>query len=154
MTTTEIALLDPKTGEQLTLDHPTEDLARYLDSVRSLEWELRTQKRLVTEELLARMDKSASWTMHLPGMKVTGQSPAPEESWNGAELREALLRLADEGVITAEAVDAAVETVVSYKPRKAGISALRKLGGPVAEVVDSLRRLDQRDRRVSVTVTP
>lgn len=149
-----VQFADPLTAEVLTLDSESGDLARFLTNVRELESVLREHKRMVTRELLTRMDRSASWTMRVEGgLKITGQSPAPAESWDGAELRTALLELVDAGVLAVEAVDAAVETVVSYRPRKAGITALRKLGGDAAAVVERLCVVSEPERRVSVSRT-
>lgn len=146
-------IVSPATGEVLALDAPTEDLAGWLVDVRDWEAQARDAKRVVTAEILSRLDRGASWTAHFPdaGIKISGDSPAPVEEWDGAELRTFLLDLVDEGVITVEAVDAAVQTVVTYKPRKAGINALRKLGGRAQEVVDALCRTVERDRRITVT---
>lgn len=146
-----VQFANPVTGEVLTLAAETGDLGRYLADLREFESVLREHKRIVSRELLARMDRAASWTFHAGALKLTGQSPAPVREWDGAELRDALLGLVDEGLITVEAVDAAVETVVSFRPRAAGISALRKLGGRVVEVVDSLCRESERERRISVS---
>lgn len=152
---TEIAattqVVNPATGEALTLASPTEDLARCLADIRDFEAQVRDVKRSLTGELLARLDKDASWTLHLPGMKLRGDSPEPQEDWDGAGLRDALLLLVDNGDLAIEAVDAAVETTVTYKPRKAGINKLRKLGGQVAETVEAFRQVRERDRRVSVS---
>lgn len=150
--------VNPTTGEALTLASPDEDLARYLADVRDLEWQLRDTKRHVSKELLRRMDLAASngakgaWTVHAPGgLKITGASPAPVETWNELELREELLRLVDEGLLGAAAVDAAVEPVVTYKVHKSGIRTLRALGGRVAETVNRLCREEEKERRVTVT---
>lgn len=146
-----VQFANPLTGEVLCLTSPSLELGRYLADIREFESVIREHKRMVSRELLARMDKSASWTMRLEGVTITGQSPAPAEEWDGAELREALLALVDDGLLTIEAVDAAVETVVTFKARKAGISALRKLGGEVAGVVNRLCRSEERERRVTVS---
>jgi hypothetical protein len=149
--TRPIEVWNPTTGELLDLTAPTDDLGRFLADVRELEELMRESKRFVSQELLARMDKQAKWTFHSSGLKLSGDSPAPVEEWNGAELRTALLELVDAGVIAIEAVDAAVETVVSYHPKKAGINQLRKLGGAVAETIDGLARQTERTRRVTVS---
>lgn len=143
-------LMNPATGEVVALDGPTEDLGQFLADLREHESMWREAKKLVTRELVARMDKSASWTLHVNGLKLSTQSPAPSEEFNGPELREALLDLVDEGVVTIEAVDAAVETVVTYKPRKAGINALRKLGGRVVDAINAHRTETEKDRYISV----
>jgi hypothetical protein len=87
------------------------------------------------------------------GLKITGQSPAPVEEWDGLELRTALLDLHARDHIELAAVYAAVEAVTTWKVRKAGITALRKLGGEVAETVDRLCQRSERERRVSVSRT-
>jgi hypothetical protein len=144
-------LVNPATGEALSLESPSPDLGRYLADIREFESILRESKRIVSRELLSRFDREASWTHRFDDLKIVGQSPAPSEEWDGAELRQALLEHVDAGRLSIEAVDAAVETIVSYKPRKAGITALRKLGGPIAETVNRLARTAERERRVSVT---
>lgn len=146
----ELQVLNPVNGEVLTLDAKSDQLGAYLADVREFEFLMRESKRAVTQELLARMDKNASWTMSLPGWKLSSRSSAKEEAWDGAELRTALLDLVDEDVISIEAVDAAVETVVTYKPRKVGINNLRKLGGRVAAVVNGLCVEREPDRSVKV----
>lgn len=146
-----VQFANPLSGEVLTLASPSDDLGRYLADLREFESVLREHKKMVTRELLGRMDKQASWTQHFAGLKLTGQSPQPGEEWDGAELREALLKLVDEGKLSIEAVDAAVETVVSYNVKKAGVNKLRKVGGVVASTVDGLVRPVERERRVSVS---
>jgi hypothetical protein len=144
-------LVNPATGEPLSLDSPSPELGRYLADLREFESVLREFKRLVSRELLSRMDREASWTLRADELKIVGQSPAPSEEWDGAELRQALLEHVDAGRLSVEAVDAAVETIISYKTRKAGITALRKLGGPIAETVNGLARTAERERRVTVS---
>lgn len=149
LVTTE-QVVHPITGELLAPDSPPETLAGFLAQVREYELELRAAKKLVTRWVLDVMDRRASWTLRAEGFTLTGQSPAPAESFDELALREDLLRLVDEDVLSVEAVDAAVETVVTFKVRRAGLSALRKLGGRVAETVDLHARLDEPTRYVSV----
>ena len=147
-----LRLVSPATGEVLDLDAPTGDLGRLLSDIRDAEFQLREMKRAASREILARMDKQAAWTLRTEGVTLTGQSPKPAEEWDGPELREALLAFVDRGLLSIEAVDNAVNTVVTYKPRKAGIQALRKLGGEVEEAIDSLAHYDERDRYVKVSL--
>lgn len=141
---------NPITGEVLSLASPDDDLARWLSDMREYRSQLTEIERAVKQEFLARMDRQAAWTIHAGGVKVSGTSPASVEDWDGAELRTALLALVDEGVVDISAVDAAVETVVEYCPRKRGIAQLRKLGGRVAAAVDGLARVSEPERRISV----
>jgi hypothetical protein len=143
-------LVNPQTGEALDLTAPTEDLASWFAAVRELELQIRERKQRVTSELLRRMDRGAAWTVRVGQFKLTAPSPAPVEEWDGVELRAALLELVDDGTLDIAAVDAAVETVITYKPRKAGITALRKLGGRVAETVNGLAREAEKARYVKV----
>lgn len=144
-------VLSPKTGEVLSPDSPPATLGQFLADVREHESEVKEAKRTVTRWLVAHMDKSASWTIRTDGLKLSAPSPKPTEQFDGAALHEALSALVDEGLLTVEAVDAAVETVVSYEPRKRGINALRALGGRVAEVVDAHATTVEKDRYVSVS---
>lgn len=143
--------VNPTTGEVLTLASPDADLGHYLADIRDLESILREHKKIVTRELLSRMDRSASWTVYADGVKLSGASPKPTEEFNGPALHEALSALVDEGVLTVEAVDAAVETVVTYEPRKRGINSLRALGGRVKEIVDAHATEVTKDRRITVS---
>lgn len=145
--------VNPTTGEVLSLNSPDGELGRYLADLRDLEGQIREHKRLVTRELLSRMDRQACWTVYEAGVKLSGASPAPSEEWDGAELYNALCEFVDAGQLSQTAVNAAVEVVVSYKPRKAGITALRKLGGEIAATVDRLAREVEKERRVTVSVS-
>lgn len=150
VSTQSIQLVNPSTGELVELDGPTESLAEFLADMREHESLCREAKKLVTREVVNRMDKGAAWTLHVAGLKLTSTSPQPTEEFDGPGLHEALDVLVREGVISPEALDAAVETVVTYKPRKAGINALRKLGGRVAKTVAAHRREVEKDRYIRV----
>lgn len=150
---TDLQVFNPSTGEILALDAPTVDLANVLADIRAYESRLKELKAELQREILRRMDESASWggaQWKLDGMQLAGQSPAPEESWDGAELRGRLLELVEDGALTIQAVDAAVEQVISFKVRKAGVQALRKLGGRVAAYVDSCCFTSEPQRYISV----
>jgi len=142
---------NPLTGEALTLASDTADLARLVDDLRELKRVHDEHIKIVSREIVSRMDRAASWTYQAQGVKVTAPSPVPVEEFDGAALREALLDLADRDALTYVAVDAAVQAVVSYKPIKKGINALRKLGGEVGEVVNAHMRTVERERRITVT---
>lgn len=145
-----ITVVSPRTGEVIDLAAPDADLAGFLVDVREHESLLREAKNIVQRELPRRMDHAKKWTVHVPGFKLTGQSPKPEESWDGLDLRQALSPLVDRGDLSVEALDAAVETIVDYKVHKRGINALRAGGGEAAEIVDRLVQRSDPDRRVSV----
>lgn len=144
-----ITVVSPRTGEVLSLDAPLEDLGGFLADVREHESLLKEAKNVVNGEVLQRMEKEGLYTLRAGPLELRGGSPFTTE-YDGAGLRDALLALVDEDVISAAAVDRAVEVVVSYKPQARGINALRALGGRVAEVVAEFSSVVEKQRYVSV----
>jgi hypothetical protein len=145
-------VIHPFTGETFDLSvSTTDDLASFLTEVREYESRLKEAKRIVTDETLRRLDERASWTLRTPDYTLKAPSPAPGEEWDEIALRSDLWQLVDDGVITEDAAGAAVETVVSYKVKTAGVNALRKLGGRVAETVNRHCREVEKRRYVTVT---
>lgn len=122
-------IVHPLTGQVLDLDKASpQDLAEMLveaDEYKSMLQELRNY---IGSEVQRRMDAGAKWTLHAGDYKLTSSSPAPVEEFDGHDLYLALEELVQQGVITQDALERAVEIKVEYKPRKAGINALRKLG--------------------------
>jgi hypothetical protein len=153
MITTEL-VVHPFTGEALELhDAETSDLAQLLDSLKDYESRLKEAKSLIGREVLRRQDLKAEWTTRAGGFILKGASPATEsqEEFDGLALHSELLGLVDEGALSIEAVDAAVETEVVYTPKKAGIAKLRKLGGVVAQIVDRHATTTEKTRYVSIS---
>lgn len=145
-------VVNPATGEVLDLTAPTVDLARALADMRDLETAWRDVKTTVTAELLSRLDRNGAWTQRLDaGFTIKAPSPEPVEEFDAAALHDALSQLVDEGVITVDAMDRAIETIVTYKPRVAGLKALRKLGGRVADTIAAHSHLAERRRYITVT---
>lgn len=140
----------PLTGELLTLDSPTEDLASYMIDLRDFELTLREHKQMVNRELLSRMDRQARWTLPAGDYKLSAPSPEPSQEFDGAELYDVLCALVEEGEITMDAVNAAVEIQHTYKVRAAGVKALRKLDG-VREVIDRHATPVEKARYVKVS---
>lgn len=142
--------VSPTTGEVVSLAAPTDQLGHLLADIRDAETALRDAKREINQELFARWDKLASYTHRFDGLEMSGPSPKPAEAFDGPSLHTALMLLVTEGVLAVEAVDAAVETVVTYEPRKKGINALRALGGRVQAVVDAHASETYKERYVRV----
>ena len=133
---TEIVTL-PFTGEFLELHTADiDDNARLLADVKYYESRLRESNSHLIQEVLRRQDQAAKWTTPAGGYVLKGSSPAPQEEFDALALREDLLGLVDEGALHIQAVDNAVETVVTYKVRRGGLNQLRKLGGVVAQIID------------------
>jgi hypothetical protein len=131
-----IQLADPDTGELVDLGNATEDqLARALDAIADHYREIASWKRMVSDEVLRRMDSFASWTIHAGGLKLTAPSPAPQIAYDEPALREALETLADAGRFDHQAVERAVERVVTFKVHAAALKALAKLGDDVAMAI-------------------
>lgn len=143
---------DPITGEVLDLaTAATDELAAYLANVRDLEHRLRDHKKAAQAEVLKRMDSEATWTVRVGDWKLTGASPSPKVVYDAQGLQADLRQLAADDLVAPAAVERAVETVTSLRVSQAGINALEKLGGAVAEVVARHRREEPRDRRVAVS---
>lgn len=145
-------LVAPHSGELIELDSPTDVLAAHLMDVRDLEGALRSHKQHITRELLDRMDREATWTVRAGGYKVTGKSPADEEVFDGESLWNGLHSIARDVGLSDEAILNAVTEERVYKVSKRGVSALRKLGGEVAKIIDRCSDHRPPDRRVSVSV--
>lgn len=148
----EVRLFDPASGEELDLGLVSDaTLANLRDMIRDAEEEQRLAKHKIDAEVLSRMDRQARWTLRVEGYELTAPSPAPKTEYpDAAALHAALMDFVDSGDLTVEAVDAAVEQVLTYKPRKAGIEALRKRGGRIAEVIAAHEQQVEPARRVTI----
>lgn len=143
--------VDPLTGELCPLDGPTDALGTFLADVREIESRLREAKAVVTAELLARMDREGTWTVRVPGMKITGEAPGRVE-YDVEKLRTVVDELVAEGTISQEAAGRAVESRVVWVAHARGVTALRKLGGHVTAALDLCVRPVDRPRRVTVSL--
>jgi hypothetical protein len=145
----DAAVMNPLSGELVPLDSPTDTLGRYLADVREFEQGLRSAKRQVSDELLARMDADACYTAHLGDVTVEGDGPGRVE-YDAEGLWHALRPFVDAGTITEAALDRAVERVWTFKSKAAGIKALLKQGGRLAGVVEQFSRPSEKPRNVRV----
>jgi hypothetical protein len=146
------SIVDPRTGEAVLIHDATLDqLAACREWIRDLEHTTREAKGLIDAEVVRRFDATAKWSATVAGFKLSAPSPAPAVEYDAQELRGRLEELVADGVLSMDAVDAAVEVVTGFKARAAGINALRKLGGPVAAVVEECSRVVEKPRRVSVS---
>jgi hypothetical protein len=145
-------VIHPGTGEILAVrEASTADLARFLADCREYESLLREAKSIVSREAIRRMDLEGQWTARADGWVLRSQSPEPQEEFDVVPLLKALHELADQGLISEEAIERAVETVTDYKIRAQGIKALRKRGGLIKETVDRFATPMERKRTVSVS---
>jgi hypothetical protein len=147
----ELVLAHPATGEVIQLaTAPDEVLAKVLDESKLLDGRMREFNRLVQDELLARMDAVAKWTIHGEGYTLAGSSPSTSE-YDVGRLRQTLDRLCAEGLLSKAAATAAIKTEVSYKAVASGCNALIKLGGEVERQVKACKVPKTRYVRVERT---
>ena len=144
-------VINPATGEVLSLSEPTEVLGGWLLEVREQEQRLRAEKLAVARELISRMDSEASYTVRVGQFELKGDGPETPTEYEALELRTALQEFVDGGVITPEALDRAVEPVTTFRARAAGLNALKRLPGSIGEGIDRHSHPKEGyERRVSV----
>lgn len=150
-TSQDLEVTNPLTGEVLNVkDAPTDVLGEALEHLRLVGQEVQSFRRRVVDEVLERMDREATWTVELPtGHKLTGQSPALRDVEDPQKLWVALGRLVAEGVITREAVDAAIGTKVEWTVSAAGLNKLRKIDA-AAQVIREHEVLRTKPRNVQI----
>jgi hypothetical protein len=188
-TSRELIVPDPVSGEaidlaQLATDQVIEFHQRAGDLIGTIVDVVATAEG----ELIGRLDRAATWTHRTPildGRQVEISAPSPDAGTTyhrGDELRDALQKLVDAGVLDPAARDAAVKRTltvivegdtpeaqrlakyasklvgakvdVDLKPVKAGIAKLRKTGIPeVLAAVDETERTNEPpQRRLKVKV--
>jgi hypothetical protein len=145
------AVIDRATGELIPLKDAGDDaLASLRDYLKDLRSRIAEANNLLDAEVVRRMDQDRCWTIHAGGLTLTAPSPAPAYEWDAPGLYADLESMVADGELSERAFLAAVEEVVGYKVKAAGVNALLKGGGPVAEIVESHRAAVEKPRRVSV----
>jgi len=145
-----VALLDPDTGELVDLaDAPYALIAQTLDDVDDLRRRLTSYRAALADEVMSRMDDAASWTVHAGVFVMTSNSPTTVE-YDAPALWSALQTLAEQGRFGQAAIDRAVSQRVEFKVRANGITALRKLGPDVAQLIDAHGTTVDRQRSVRI----
>jgi hypothetical protein len=126
-------------------------IARHaLDALVEHKRETASWQRLIADEVLRRMDAAARWTIHAGMLKLWAPSPAPSLEYDARGLHDALAWLAEQGRFGREAVERAVEPVVTFKVHAGALKALAKLGPGVQAVIDQHTSAVERTRSVSV----
>jgi len=146
-----VEVVHPATGELLTHGSPDEDLASALEVIREAEHDLADAKRVISGWLLERMDHEASWTRRGGAFKLQSVAPHPVTEYDGEALRRLLDEAVEAGAISEAARDGAVSVELSYKVHAAGVGALLRLGGELAEQVRACGQDVERRRYVRVT---
>lgn len=145
---TSLAII-PTTGEQLDLTAPDEQLVEWFDELRDAERQVKEIRDAIAGEITARCDRRAKWSFSAHGLKVSVPSPAPKTEWDIDALRSTLASMQAEG-LDEDAVDAALEPVVTWKVRLSGLNAIRKLSTDHADRIDACGVQVDPVRRVSV----
>jgi hypothetical protein len=124
-------ILDPRNGEVVKVSEASDEwLAGFLGWVKALERQARDAKAIIRDEVIARMDRNARWTLPTPAGKLTAPSPTVVD-YDPATLRANLQELVAQGTISAEAAAQAVDyDQPKLKVSKAGVNALKRLGEP------------------------
>ncbi len=128
-----VEVLDPLTGELVNLiTADLDDLAGWLDHVREYKRMCDQALNVVQERMYREIDPGGQWTVIRPNWKITGTSPAPTVKYDGERVYKAARKLVKDGLLTKDAAGKAVERVVSFKARVAGIQALSKISPVIA----------------------
>lgn len=120
-------------GEIVTMQEASDEaLGRWFSAYKQAQDLLRVAKRELDAELVRRADYNATAHLDIRGIgRVTVTGPKDEEVWDVEKLRETLRTLVADGNISDSAAYSALERVVTWKPKVAGLNALRKLGGEI-----------------------
>lgn len=125
------------------LDGPLSDLAAWTVEAEHARRIIDEARSLVGERIIDHLDRRASWTVREGDLEVKAASPnAGTTAYDPQALYDTLRWLTDEDEITYEAWSAAVdwENPEPYlKVRQAGVNALLKRGGKIAEAINRCR---------------
>jgi hypothetical protein len=104
-------VVDRVTGEVLSVrDASTEQLAEFTTNCQQAREEIGDAERIVSNELLDRLDKSAAWTQRVGSFELKAPSPtAGTETYPSDMLRDALVQLVDARTISEDAAGNALQ---------------------------------------------
>lgn len=141
------------TGELVSIQEASDEaLARWFATYKDARDLMNSAKREVDAEFIRRADYNATQHIDVEGVgRITVDGPGDEEVWNTNDLRAALRKLVSEGEISEQAAYQALEKVVSWKVKYAGINNLRKLGGYVRDTVDACCDRQEKVRRTRLS---
>lgn len=139
-------------GEIVTMREASDEaLGRWFAAYRRAQDLLREAKRELDAEFVRRADFNATSHLDINGVgRITVTGPKPEEVWDTDKLQGVLKGLVAAGEISSEAAYAALERVVTWKPKVQGLNNLRKLGGYVQQSIDACCDRQSPVRRASL----
>lgn len=133
----------------------TVDVARFMDDLKHVKSLIAEAEQAASDELVGRLDASASWTRHEGEFTIKAPSPsAGTEAYDTAMLDDALCDLVAEGTIDLKAASAALEVVHPkpfFKQHARGIAALLKLPAAREAIEACKTTVDPPARKVKVT---
>ena len=114
----QLQVRDRKTGEMLEVaTAPTETLAAFILNAKEVHEEIRDAEAIVNEELIARMDRDASWTARVNDGRTeyelsTTSPDAGTTAYVPEDLERELRPLVERGTVSADAAGAALKRQV------------------------------------------
>lgn len=142
-------VFDAAQMEMVAREHP-EAIADFLDRLDDAIRQAQAIRGEVATHLVRRMDKDATQTLHAGEFTITVNGSSDEyEKFDADKIRDGLLALVAQGVISDAAVDKAVR--VKYEASKAGLKSLAALRDPaIDQIIDDAREVAIRPRRATV----
>jgi hypothetical protein len=108
MRDTEEIVVVPGSGLVVSLDADPQEIAAAWDEMTTLERELRSAKRTVSDEITRRLDFEGRRSLHIDGVKFETTAPT-EREFDLPELQKLLLQLVNEGTISEAKADACIK---------------------------------------------
>lgn len=143
-TTTDLTIIDRLHGEILDVrDATTERLAQAVTNMQELRAQLADEEKLVSDELIARLDREARWTLSVgdprEGRVWVIKAPSPEAGttvYPPDLLEHELRQLVERGTITADAAAMALKRTVTIE-----LDVPLDLTAPLSEVARELKEV-------------
>jgi hypothetical protein len=155
-TTVAVEVVDRETGELVTFEAASlERLAELRAQNGQLIGQINGDNKLIDAEIVHRLDLDATRSASAGRFRIKVPAPTVRET-DELGLRAALQQLADDGRISPEAIDRAVEIIEVPKARRPGIKALHAHADErVREVAAQFdREVEAPVRRATVTEVP
>ena len=108
MSDTEEIVVLPGSGVVVALDAEPKEIAAAWDEMTTLERDLRSAKRTISDEITRRLDYEGRRSMSVDGVKFETTAPT-EREFDLPELQNLLLILVSEGTISEKKADACIK---------------------------------------------
>jgi hypothetical protein len=108
MTDTEEMVILPGSGEVVALNAEPAEIAAAWEELQTLERDLRSVKRTISDEITRRLDFEGRRSLAIDGVKFETTAPT-EREWDMPELQQLLRQLVGEGTISEKKADACIK---------------------------------------------